>query len=260
MATAGCDLIQWRALEAARRAGLRLMVRTMDDRAPASKHNLTESQSLLAAQILPPGVYIVLQAAGIPPTRFARTKLFALSSLLTIDVNSHAILSHEEPCVLETAFMKNSELTKKINEICKAHGIKIHWMKFGKNRANRKEPTIWVDEISDSGDFAAALHEIGHAMCDPDTEPRTDAQILTKETNAWQWALEQNGNNFDEAGWKRLHKSLHEYYVSARDMAHPAHALLVRAEETVPTIRKKASIFGAPLLHSSPKKNPKPQS
>lgn len=36
MARSGCDLIQPRALEAARRAGLRLVVRTMDDCAPSS--------------------------------------------------------------------------------------------------------------------------------------------------------------------------------------------------------------------------------
>jgi aspartate kinase len=36
MAETGCDLIQPRALEAARRAELRLVVRTMDDRAPSS--------------------------------------------------------------------------------------------------------------------------------------------------------------------------------------------------------------------------------
>ena len=36
MAESGCDLIQTRALEAARRAGLRLVVRAMDDRAPSS--------------------------------------------------------------------------------------------------------------------------------------------------------------------------------------------------------------------------------
>ena len=36
MAERGCDLIQPRALEAARRAGLHLVIRTMDDRAPSS--------------------------------------------------------------------------------------------------------------------------------------------------------------------------------------------------------------------------------
>lgn len=36
MAASGCDLIQSRALEAARRGGLRLVVRTIDDRAPSS--------------------------------------------------------------------------------------------------------------------------------------------------------------------------------------------------------------------------------
>lgn len=36
MADRGCDLVQPRALEVVRRAGLRLVVRTMDDRAPSS--------------------------------------------------------------------------------------------------------------------------------------------------------------------------------------------------------------------------------
>jgi hypothetical protein len=156
--------------------------------------------------------------------------------------------------------MKNAELTKKLQDICARFGITIQWIRpWEKNCANRAKKTIWIKEISDSGDFAAALHEIGHVMRDPDTEPQTDRGILDKEANAWQWALEQNGNNFGEPGWKRLHKSLHEYYVSAKDLTHAAHDLLTRAEESVPTIRKKASLFGAPPLHSSPKKSLKPE-
>ena len=155
--------------------------------------------------------------------------------------------------------MKNSELTKKFKETCKKHRIKVRRIKLGPNRANSKQKTVWIREIADPGDFAAALHEIGHVMCDPYNPPQNHRETLGIETNAWQWALEHNGNNFDAAGWKRLHESLHQYYVSVMDPTHPAHTLLVRAEQHVPTVRCRVSSYGAPRLTSVPKKTSKPQ-
>lgn len=157
--------------------------------------------------------------------------------------------------------MKNAGLTKKLEEVCAEFGITIQWIPpREKNRANRAEKTIWVKEIEDSGDFAVGLHEVGHVMCDPDHQPQTHREHLDADTKAWQWALQHNGNDFDEAGWRRLHASLHQYYAYVMDPAHPAHDLLVKAEERVPTIKERVSRFGAPALTSLPKKSTKPQS
>ena len=156
--------------------------------------------------------------------------------------------------------MKNAELTKKLEDLCAEFGITIEWIPpHAENHANRAENTIWIKDIEDSGDFAAALHEIGHVMRDPDNPPQNHRERLNLETNAWQWALEHNGNDFDAEGWKRLHASLHQYYVSATDLTHPAHDLLARAEERVPTIRPRVSSFAAPKLNFAPKKSTKPQ-
>jgi len=155
--------------------------------------------------------------------------------------------------------MKNSELMEKFKEICKRHRIRVRRIKSGPNRANSKQKTVWIREITDPGGFAAALHEIGHAMCDPDNPPQNHCETLDVETNAWRWALDHNGDKFDAAGWKRLHESLHHYYVSVMNPAHPAHALLVRAEQHVPTIRCRVSSYGAPGLTPVPKKTSKPQ-
>lgn len=158
-----------------------------------------------------------------------------------------------------TEKMNDHQLASKIKEICKERGITIHPAESGKNRANREQKAIWINEISDSGDFAAALHEIGHVMCDPARPPRNPRETLDAETNAWQWALDYNGDDFDRRGWRRLHDSLHQYYVALMDTSLPAYALLVRAEEKDPGIRSRVSEFGAPSLGSLAKKTTKPK-
>jgi hypothetical protein len=145
-------------------------------------------------------------------------------------------------------FMKNSELTKKFKEICTRHGIKIRRIKSGPNRANSKQKTVWIRQIVDSGDFTVALHEAGHVMCDPESPPHSPREQLGIEANAWQWALDQSSNDFDLAGWSRMHQSLIQYYDAVRDTSHPAHALLARAEEKDPSARPGVSNFGAPRL------------
>jgi hypothetical protein len=155
--------------------------------------------------------------------------------------------------------MKNAKLTKKFEEICKKHGIKIQWIPSGENHANAEQETVWIREIADSGDFAVALHEAGHVMRDPDQEPLSDRAKLDADLNAWQWALELNNNDFDAAGWMRLHDSLNAYYSAVMDTAHPAHDLLARARQQVPTIRSRVSSFGAPTLASLSKRSSKPQ-
>lgn len=161
---------------------------------------------------------------------------------------------------LRDVSMRNAELTEKLEEIRQKFEITIQWIGPGEtNRANRATQTIWIKEVKDSGDFAVGLHEVGHVMCDPEEEPKTDRERLDADTKAWQWALEQNGGNFDPDGWSRLHASLHQYYVSVMDPAHPAYKLLVTAEEQMPTIRLKVSSFGAPTFTSLPKKSTKPK-
>lgn len=164
---------------------------------------------------------------------------------------------------LRDVSMRNAELIEKLEEIRQKFGITIRWIGPGEtnraNRANRATKTIWIKEVKDSGDFAVGLHEVGHVMCDPEEKPKTDRERLDADTKAWQWALEQNGGNFDADGWTRLHASLHQYYVSVMDPAHPAYKLLVTAEEQVPTIRPKVSSFGAPTFTSLPKKSTKPK-
>jgi hypothetical protein len=155
--------------------------------------------------------------------------------------------------------MNIRELTQKIEEICKEYGIKIEWIKSGNNRANSCQKKVWIKEIADSGDFAVALHEIGHAMCDPDNAPADHLQELDADTNAWRWALECNNNNFDAEGWKRLHRSLHQYYSAIMDTSHASHKPLVRAEEQDDRIRPRVSGYPSELLNLGGKKRTSPK-
>jgi hypothetical protein len=155
--------------------------------------------------------------------------------------------------------MTNSELTEKFEDICRIHNINVQYVESGENHANKQERTVWVRKIADTGDFAAALHEVGHVMCDPDSKPQNHLEQLDIETKAWQWALNCHGNNVDGAWWKRLHESLRQYYVAVMDCTHPAYALLVEAEGHVTNIRSKVSSFGAPSPISFSKKSSKPQ-
>src|SRR5208283_5462162 len=109
--------------------------------------------------------------------------------------------------------------------------INFVWIKDGKkNRATRQPKRVWIKDIADSGDFAVALHEIGHTHCDPDKELTTPTETLDAETNAWKWARERNGGIFDPEGWKRLHESLRQYYYAVMDTSHPAYELLMEAQ------------------------------
>jgi hypothetical protein len=155
--------------------------------------------------------------------------------------------------------MNSSEMTQKIEEICKEHGIKVEWIKAGANCANRCQKKIWIKEPVDSGDFAVALHEIGHVMCDPDKKPASSLELLDADTNAWKWALERNTNSFDAEGWKRLHESLHQYYSAIMDTSHPAHQLLVRAEEQNEVIQPRVSNYLTGMIKFGGKKNTAPK-
>lgn len=144
--------------------------------------------------------------------------------------------------------MEDPELAKQIEEICKKQGITVHPAESGRNCANRKLRAIWIQEIAGTGDFAAALHEIGHVLNDPEDPPQNYREHLDAEAKAWRWALDQENGQFDLAGWNRLHRSLHQYYVAVMDRMHPAYRLLVGAEKRDASIRSRVSRFGAPLL------------
>lgn len=77
--------------------------------------------------------------------------------------------------------MEDPELTTKVQGLCLKHGITINWIKSGENCANRKQQAIWIKEIADSGDFVAALHEIGHVICDLESPPGSDRRKLDAE-------------------------------------------------------------------------------
>jgi hypothetical protein len=149
-------------------------------------------------------------------------------------------------------------MTNQVKRICQKHGITINWMKSGKNRANRKQRAIWITEITDSGDFAAALHEIGHVMRDPEDPPGNYRSKLDAEFKAWQWALDYKNGDFDLPGWNRLHKSLRRYFAYMMDVSHPAYQLLVKAEERDSSLHPRVASFGAPQLTFGSKK-PKPE-
>lgn len=153
--------------------------------------------------------------------------------------------------------MEDPELTNKIQGICQKHGITINWIKSGENCANQKQQAIWIKEIAGSGDFTAALHEIGHVICDPESPPDSNRRKLDAEVNAWRWALDYQNGDIDLPGWNRLHESLHQYFVAVMDVSHPAYDLLVRAEEKNPRIRPRVSNVGAPQLTFGAKKKSK---
>jgi hypothetical protein len=150
--------------------------------------------------------------------------------------------------------MSNEEIKQKIEQICEELGIEIVWFKTGKSCANRQKKSVRVKEIGDSGDFAVALHEIGHTQCDPQNKPANPGEVLDAETNAWTWALERNGGNFDAEGWKRLHESLLEYYHCVMDTSHPALQLLMEAVRQNDAIRPQGSSFAVKINFGRKKK------
>lgn len=143
--------------------------------------------------------------------------------------------------------MSNEEMKQKIKQISEELGIELVWIKDGKNRADWRQRSVWVKDIGDTGDFAVALHEIGHTQCDPHNKLATPKEKLDAETNAWKWARERNGGNFDAEGWKRLHESLIRYYNNVRDTSHPAHQLLMEAESHNNNIRQRVSSFAVKI-------------
>lgn len=155
--------------------------------------------------------------------------------------------------------MNSAEMKQKIDEICKEYGITAQWIKTGRNCSNRHQKTVWIRKPVDLGDFAVALLEIGHVMCDPDEKPANARERLDTATNAWQWALERNGNDFDLEGWRRLHKSLYQYYSAVMNTNHPAHQLLVRAEQQDAGIRPRVSSYFTGVIKFGGKKNKKPE-
>ena len=150
--------------------------------------------------------------------------------------------------------MSNEEMKRRITQICEELGIKLVWIRDGKNCASRGEKNVRVRHIADTGDFAVALHEIGHTQCDPHIKQATPREVLDTETNAWKWALERNGGNFDAAGWKRLHESLGRYYRRVMDTSHPAHQLLTEAERQNDAIRPRVSSFAVKIYFGRKKK------
>ena len=153
--------------------------------------------------------------------------------------------------------MSNEEMKQKIEQICEELGIEPPvWIKVGKNCANRRQRRVWVKDIADSGDFAVALHEVGHTQCDSDNERATPREYLDAETNAWKWARERNGGNFDAEGWKRLHESLRQYYYVVMDSSHPAHQLLMEAERQSDDIRPRVSSYAVKINFGGKKNKP----
>jgi hypothetical protein len=53
------------------------------------------------------------------------------------------------------------------------HEIKPQWIKAGANRGSRQQNKAWIKNLANSGNFAVALHEIGHGLCDPDKNQPT---------------------------------------------------------------------------------------
>jgi hypothetical protein len=143
--------------------------------------------------------------------------------------------------------MKNDEMKQKIEEICEELEIELVWIEVGRNCANRGKTCVRLRDIADSGDFAVALHEIGHTHCDPDKEPTTPRETLDAETNAWKWARERNGGIFDSEGWKRLHESLRQYYYAVMDTSHPAYELLMEAQRQNGDIRPRIPSFASEI-------------
>ena len=67
--------------------------------------------------------------------------------------------------------MSNEEMKRKIEQICEELGIELVWITVGENCASWDKKSVWLKDINDSGDFAVALHEIGHTQCDPSDKP-----------------------------------------------------------------------------------------
>ncbi len=150
--------------------------------------------------------------------------------------------------------MSNEEMESKIEQICEELGITLVWIQADRNCANRAQRGVWVKHIADSGDFAVALHEIGHTQCDPDNRPPNEREQLDAETSAWEWALRRNNDAFDAKGWKRLHESLRQYYNGASDTDHPARRLLEEAETQNADIPRRVTHFATQIYLGRKKK------
>jgi hypothetical protein len=143
-------------------------------------------------------------------------------------------------------------LAADIDEICVQHGINTHWVPFGKNWANKELREIQVEEITCTGNYAAALHEIGHIFCDQESKPNDPLGELTQQCRAWQWAIDKRQACFDGQCWRRMHADLREYARPVRDIPteHAFHALVALAETNAPDINP----YGTPSFKSSKRK------
>ena len=104
-------------------------------------------------------------------------------------------------------------LKNDVEAICEQLGIEVHWYPIEEcavNWGHSKERKINVRKIYNGGDYAAALHEIGHVECDAEEKPQ-GVLLLLQECRAWQWAIERAKDRFDSAAWQRVGNDLESY-------------------------------------------------
>ena len=77
-----------------------------------------------------------------------------------------------------------------IEQLCQEHGIR--WVRAPRAVDSKALPTarvVMFATFTDPLSYYAALHEIGHVMLHCGL-PKEDAQLITREAEAWVWALD----------------------------------------------------------------------
>jgi hypothetical protein len=132
-------------------------------------------------------------------------------------------------------------LTREIDELCRREKIKCHWKEItdcSLNRACMATREIWVFKIRKRVDWAAALHEIGHVMCDPEVGDTDPLAVLDRECKATEWVIERYQNDLDLDCWKRMEHNITDYKAKVPNLPadHPVHTLLKTIQSHIPIV------------------------
>ena len=110
-------------------------------------------------------------------------------------------------------------LQEHIEFLASTHGVTVDWRKRTNARAWRKTRRVRLQFIRHAGNYAIALHELGHVLgCNSGSR-------CNKERQAWEWALAHAiPGSFEVMGWAAMYLSMFSYIEWAGARQYREHA------------------------------------
>ncbi len=130
-------------------------------------------------------------------------------------------------------------LQEHIEFLASTHGVTVDWRKRTNARSWRKTRRVRLQFIHHAGNYAIALHELGHVLgCNSGSR-------CNKERQAWEWALAHAiPQSFDVAAWKTMYKSLFSYIEWAGARQYREHARPVVPDTQFMALFDRARVEG----------------